>query len=95
MLLIAPYFHKGGTRPPLTTIHIPDDLLIKIDQTVKENEISQKRFIIQASEQAFRNISGKWSEGFFETKLNEEDFKLLQEGVQEMKTAIIRGRTNR
>ena len=80
---------------PSTTVHIPDELLSKIDQTVKEKEISRNRFIIQACEQALKNISGEWPEGFFETNLNEEDLRLLEEGVKEMEAAIIHKRINR
>jgi metal-responsive CopG/Arc/MetJ family transcriptional regulator len=37
---------------PSTTVHLPDQLLSRIDQTVKEQKISRNRFIIQACEQA-------------------------------------------
>ena len=80
---------------PSTTVHIPDKLLSKIDQLVKEKEISRNRFIIQACEQALNNSAGQWPEGFFDTELNGEDFELLRNGVQEMEDAIISRRKNR
>jgi hypothetical protein len=76
-------------------VHIPDKLLSKIDQLVKENEISRNRFIIQACEQALDNRSGQWPEGFFDTELDGEEFELLRKGVQEMEDAIIGRRKNR
>lgn len=80
---------------PSTTVHIPDNLLSKIDQRVKENNISRNRFIIQACEQALDNSAGQWPEGFFKTEFNEEDLELLNESVQEMEDAIISKRKNR
>ena len=80
---------------PSTTVHIPDELLSKIDQVVKEKEISRNRFIIQACEQSLNNIAGEWPEGFFNTDLSEEDLKILSQGVQEMEQAIINNRKNR
>ena len=85
----------GGDIMPSTTVHIPDKLLSKIDQLVKEKEISRNRFIIQACEQALNNSAGQWPEGFFDTELNGEDFELLRNGVQEMEDAIISRRKNR
>ncbi len=80
---------------PSTTVHIPDQLLGKIDQIVKEKEISRNRFIIQACEQAVNSSAGQWPEGFFESDLNEEDLNLLRESVLEMEKAIISRRRNR
>jgi hypothetical protein len=80
---------------PSTTVHIPDELLNKIDQIVKELSLSRNRFIIQACQQALNNFAGHWPEGFFESELNDEDLKLLKEGGLEMEHAIISKRKNR
>ena len=80
---------------PSTTVHIPDDLLSKIDQAVKEKDISRNRFIIKACEQALGDMAGEWPEGFFDTNLGEKDFTTLREGVQEMEQAILTKRKNR
>ena len=80
---------------PSTTIHIPDQLLSKIDQRVKEQGISRNRFIIQACEQALKSIAGQWPEDFFEPDLSVEDLELLREGVLEMEKAIVKMRKNR
>ena len=80
---------------PSTTVHIPDKLLLKIDQMVKEKEISRNRFIIQACEEALNNSAGQWPEDFFEPQLSGKDLQLLREGVREMKCSIINKRKNR
>jgi Arc/MetJ-type ribon-helix-helix transcriptional regulator len=80
---------------PSTTVHLPDQLLSRIDQTVKEQKISRNRFIIQACEQALNNFAGHWPEGFFDSKLNEQDNKLLKEAVLEMEHTIVSKRKSR
>jgi len=80
---------------PSTTVHIPDDLLSKIDQTVKEQNISRNRFIIKACEQALSSYAGLWPEDFFKCELNEEDLKFIEEAVLEMEHEIISRRKNR
>jgi metal-responsive CopG/Arc/MetJ family transcriptional regulator len=80
---------------PSTTVHIPDQLLSKIDQIVKEKTISRNRFIVQACEQALNNSVAQWPEGFFESELNGDNLMLLTEGVSEMEEAIISMRKNR
>ena len=80
---------------PSTTVHLPDNLLAKIDQVVKEMEISRNRFIIQACEQALNDSAGQWPENFFEPELYEDDLHLLREGVEEMEDAILSKRRNR
>ena len=80
---------------PSTTVHLPDKLLSRIDEIVKEKGISRNRFILEACEQAFDNDAGQWPEGFFDEELNKIDLKLLKEGVNEMEKAILRLRRNR
>jgi hypothetical protein len=41
------------------------------------------------------NFAGHWPEGFFESELNDEDLKLLEEGGLEMEHAIISKRKSR
>jgi hypothetical protein len=80
---------------PSTTVHLPDALLIQIDQIVSEMGISRNRFIIMACENALKNSAGQWPESFFETDLSAANLKLLKEGVAEMEGAILRMRKNR
>ena len=80
---------------PSTTVHIPDNLLFKIDEIAKEKGISRNRFIVQACEDALDNVAGQWPEDFFESEINQQDLRLLRESVLEMEEAIIRTRRNR
>ena len=80
---------------PSTTVHIPDQLLSKIDRIVKEKSISRNRFIVEACQQALNNSVGQWPEGFFESEFNGDNLILLREGVSEMEEAIISMRKNR
>jgi len=80
---------------PSTTVHIPDPLLSKMDQIVKETGISRHRFIVQACEQAVINDAGEWPDNFFEPDLSADGLRLLREGVAEMEEAIIRMRKSR
>ena len=66
---------------PSTTVHIPDPLLSKMDQIVKEKGISRNRFIVQACEQAVVSDAGEWPENFFEPDPRGDDLRLLREGV--------------
>lgn len=80
---------------PSTTVHIPDRLLSRIDEIVKEKGISRNRFVIEACEQAFDIDAGQWPEGFFEDEPSKKDLKLLKEGVKEMEQLIMQRRRNR
>ncbi len=80
---------------PSTTVHIPDKLLSKIDQIVKEKGISRNRYIVEACDQALVNGAGQWPEGFFETELNKKDLQLLRQGALEMEEAILVRRKSR
>ncbi len=80
---------------PSTTVHLPDALLSKIDQIVKEIGISRNRFIIKACEEALQSNAGNWPQNFFEPELSPGNLKLLKAGVAEMESAILKKRKNR
>jgi len=80
---------------PSTTVHLPDELLSRIDQAVREQKISRNRFIIKACEQALNNFAGNWPDGFFDFDLNAQDNKLLKEAALEMRHAIVSQRKSR
>lgn len=80
---------------PSTTVHIPDNLLAKIDELAKEKGISRNRFIVRACEDALDNVAGQWPEDFFEPDISKEDLEILRKSVLEMEEAIISMRRNR
>lgn len=80
---------------PSTTVHLPDSLLARIDEVVKERGISRNRFIVEACQDALENADGQWPEGFFEADMSQEDLEILRKSVLEMEEAIISMRRNR
>jgi hypothetical protein len=80
---------------PSTTVHLPDDLLSRIDRFVSEEGISRNKFIIEACKQALETNAGKWPGDFFDSNLSDANRRLLRKGVDEMETAIARNRKNR
>jgi len=80
---------------PSTTVHIPDQLLSRIDNVAKEQNISRNRFIIQACEDALNHMGGEWPSGFFQPIPDEEDSRVLREAAIEMEKAIFAKRKNR
>ena len=78
-----------------TTVHIPDEMLSKIDKLVRQKKISRNRFIIEACESALKKDEGEWPVGVFEDQLTEGDRKLLVEAGLEMESTIKSARRNR
>jgi len=80
---------------PSTTVHIPDEILSRIDKVVSDKKISRNRFIIEACEKALDSAAGEWPKGFFDMQMDHEEFRLLTEAGLELESAIIRLRRNR
>jgi hypothetical protein len=78
-----------------TTVHIPEELLSKIDATSQTLGISRNRFVIQACADALARQSGTWPKGFFDRDLSGEDQALLKEATAEMEIGILMARRNR
>ena len=86
---------KRGITMSSTTIHLPDDLLSRINRFVSEEGISRNKFIMEACKQALETNAGQWPGDFFDSDLSAADLRLLREGVKEMEMAIKQNRTNR
>ena len=80
---------------PSTTVHIPDEMLSKINKLVSQKKISRNRFIIEACETALKKDEGEWPEGFFNELLDDEDKNLLVKAGLEMESTIMSSRRNR
>jgi len=78
-----------------TTVHIPEDLLTKIDATSEDLGISRNRFVIQACADALERQAGSWPRGFFDKLLSEPDQAILKEATEEMEIGIRLARRNR
>jgi len=79
---------------PTTTVHIPDQLMIKIDEMAKKKKISRNRFVVLACEKALQHQPLPWPEDFFESDLQQEDMLELKEAVVEMEGSILTLRRN-
>ncbi len=80
---------------PSTTIHISRELLSEVDQVVQSEGISRNRFIVEACKQALQDRAGEWPFDFFESDLNEEELRQLQEAGEMMEADILAMRHNR
>lgn len=80
---------------PSTTVHIPDNLLAELDNVVKNKGISRNRYIVEACRRALENEAGRWPEDFFASDIEPDDLVLLNEGADEMVSAIMSNRKNR
>jgi Ribbon-helix-helix protein, copG family len=80
---------------PSTTVHIPDDLLKKIDRFVANEGISRNKFIIGACKAQLEKGASRWPKAFFISKLNKSDRELLEQGSREMLNAILSNRKSR
>jgi len=80
---------------PTTTVHLPGELLRKIDAVSRRRGISRNRFVIEACEEALSSDAGQWPEDLFEPELSAEDRALLEQASAELEQAVLQGRRNR
>ncbi len=78
-----------------TTIHIPDILLKKIDNRVRELGISRNRYVINACEEALEKTLDSWPACIMEPDLDAEDLAILRKGTIEVEQAIQENRKNK
>lgn len=80
---------------PSTTIHIPDDILKRIDAIAHRRRISRNRLVREALEEVVARDAGEWPDSFFSPPVDPQDRELLQEATRELETTITRARRNR
>ncbi|MCC7541266.1 MAG: ribbon-helix-helix protein, CopG family [Deltaproteobacteria bacterium] len=62
-----------------TSVHIPDDLLGRLEQAAKRRRVSRNRLIVEACRVVIGDGASEWPEGFFdETRLAARDRSLLR-----------------
>lgn len=74
-----------------TTVHIPSDLLLAVDQRAKRLKLSRNRFVVEALKKALAERS-EWSPGFIESI--SEPFAHV-DVLDDMSHAIRRSRTTK
>jgi hypothetical protein len=77
---------------PSTSLHIPHELLERIDRTAKRRRISRNRLIVDACRSLVGEGQHDWPQGFFATEhLSNHDLQLLRKGFadwsRELRTA--------
>jgi predicted transcriptional regulator len=73
-----------------TTVHIPDELLDKLDERAHAMKMTRNRYIVEALRKALRDESA-WSPTFLESLERLEPI----EGVDELERAIASNRTRK
>jgi len=101
---LVPFFLKDLDRikrieyilfMPSTTVHIPEDVLSKIDLAARDLGVSRNRFVLQACKEALARQAGEWPKRFFESVHSREDQGLLAEASRELEREVLMRRTNR
>jgi hypothetical protein len=80
---------------PSTTFHIPEGLLMEIDQEARRQGQSRNRFVLQACREALARKAGTWPQDFFAPLADPADERLLAEAGNELEAAVLARRRNR
>jgi predicted transcriptional regulator len=73
-----------------TTVHIPDELLARVDERARVMKIARNRYIVEALRKAL-NEQTEWSPAFLEAIDKLEPI----EGVDELEEAVVSSRTRK
>ena len=74
---------------PSTSVHLPADLLKRIDRTAKRRRVSRNRLITDACRSIVGSGRDAWPEGFFAAdRLEQKDRDLLRSTFDEWLTQI-------
>lgn len=77
-----------------TTVHIPEELLQRIDAIARRRGVSRNRVVLASLEAEVVRDAGEWPEDFFGVLPAEEEL-LLAEATREMEAEIVTHRKNR
>ena len=79
-----------------TSIHIPDELLDKLDRLAADRGISRNRLIVDSCRETVERHRDRWPPGYVEgAHLDAEDRRVLADGAREFAEAIERARASR
>jgi predicted transcriptional regulator len=74
---------------PSTSVHLPADLLKRIDRTAKHRRVSRNRLITDACRSIVGSGQNAWPKGFFAAdRLAHKDRDLLRSTFDEWRTQI-------
>ena len=64
---------------PSTSVHLPDDLLVRLDRTAKRRRVSRNRLIVEACRSVVGAGQSDWPADFFVSdRLRPGDLELLR-----------------
>lgn len=79
-----------------TSVHIPDDLLERLDGAAKRRRVSRNRLIVEACRTLVGEGRAKWPADFFAVdRLTGKDLKLLRSGLPRWLDGIRRARRSK
>lgn len=79
-----------------TSIHIPEDLLEKLDRLAADRGVSRNRLIVESCREAVERHRERWPPGYLEgAHLDAEDRRVLADDAEEFLAAIQQARTAR
>lgn len=79
---------------PSTTVHIPDDLLERVDRVAQRRGISRNRLVLDALADELARDAGEWPEDFFKPPASDA-LRVLTEATGELEAAVTASRRNR
>ncbi len=78
-----------------TSVHLPADIVEKLDHLAAQRGTSRNRIILQACQALLADQRGDWPRGFFESELSPREKAILRESAREMEAAIYGARRDR
>ncbi len=79
-----------------TSVHLPGDLMERLDRAAREAGVSRNRFIVAACREALAQRRRAWPEGMFDgSHLSPEDEALLRGGADEWMESLLSARRDR
>ncbi len=79
-----------------TSIHLPSDLLTRLDHLARETGVSRNKLIVKACEAYVDQAREEWPEDFFsDTRIPPRDLRELHDSFQDWLEQISASRRNR
>ncbi|MFA7568156.1 MAG: ribbon-helix-helix protein, CopG family [Alkalispirochaeta sp.] len=77
-----------------TTVHIPDDLLKRVDTIAQRRGVSRNRVVVASLEAEIGRDGGEWPDEFFTPPSEDERLKVA-EALEELESTVTAGRRSR
>ncbi len=79
-----------------TSVHLPEELIERLDRLARESDKSRNRVILEACEAYLAGAREEWPDDFFSSRrLARSDVKMLQESLEEWLETLQSSRRNR